>query len=52
MRYILGRGSYGIVFKGYFSFFGYGRKEVVVKRFKEVLCLLNVVNFFEEVVML
>ena len=47
-RHILGRGSYGTVFKGQFNPPGHGRKEVAVKKLKEALCPSNVVTFLEE----
>ena len=52
VRHILGRGSYGTVFKGQFIPPGHGRKEVAVKRVKEALCPSNVVSFLEEAAML
>ena len=48
VRHILGRGSYGTVFKGQFKPPGHGRKEVAVKKLKEALCPSNVVTFLEE----
>jgi len=48
VRHILGRGSYGTVFKGQFNPPGHGRKEVAVKKLKEAMCPSNVVTFLEE----
>jgi len=52
VRHILGRGSYGTVFKGQFTPPGHGRKEVAVKKLKEALCPSSVVTFLEEAAML
>jgi len=48
VRHILGRGSYGTVFKGQYNPPGHGRKEVAVKKLKEAMCPSNVVTFLEE----
>jgi len=51
-KHILGRGSYGAVFKGQFAPPGHGRKDVAVKKLKEALCPSNVVTFLEEAAIL
>jgi len=49
---ILGRGSYGTVFKGKLSPPGYGRKKVAMKKLRETQDPSNVASFLSEAAML